>query len=104
MYGLGNAMIFLSFIFYFIGLLQFDMFMIKVPTGVDRTVMYSQYFAVLAILIQVGCYFKAKHWSNEIEKINRIKFLMDGDVNESQLIDSKGSECFKKESMIESDD
>jgi hypothetical protein len=78
-FSLGNAVIFMSFLCYSFGLLQFEIFFLTVDSQISSTFQVYQYFAIAAIAIEFACYFTGKHWTKQIEDINRLQELMEGD-------------------------
>lgn len=58
--------------------------MMSAGSQIDLEFRYWQIMTFIAIVIQICCYFMGQHWSNEIEKINKIKSLMDGADDEDQ--------------------
>jgi len=71
-YSLGNAVIFLTALFYILGIIQFEIFLTSNPDTITVEFSDYQFFMFAAVLILIMCYFIGRHWSNVIAKLNKI--------------------------------
>lgn len=72
-FGLGNTLIILSAVFYLVGLLQYELFLLLSSSqSITRYFSLYQLFAFAAIGFQILCYFISKYWTKQIAKSNLI--------------------------------
>ena len=78
-YSLGNAVIFLSFWFYLLGLGIFEIFLSTKPDSIQLDFSYFQILAVGPLLIQLICYFMGSFWTKKLARLTLIQELLEDD-------------------------